>query len=49
MRACVAKIRPIVFACAIAAVSSSALADLPERRFIQTLHPEIEELSLIHI
>lgn len=44
MRTCVAKIRPIVFACALAAVSSSALADFPERRFIQTLHPEIEEL-----
>jgi hypothetical protein len=36
----------ITFALVIAAVSSSALADLPERRFIQTLHPQIEELPL---
>jgi hypothetical protein len=44
MRAWIKKISPIAFA--LAAVSSTALADLAERRFIQTLHPEIEELPL---
>jgi len=48
MRTRLARIRPIAFACALAAISSSTLADLPERRFIQTLQPEIEELFPPH-
>lgn len=38
------KICSMGLALALAAVSGSALADIGERRFIQTLHPEIEEL-----
>ncbi|MET0987400.1 MAG: FG-GAP repeat protein [Steroidobacteraceae bacterium] len=46
MRIPITKICSTVFAFVIAAQPSSALADLAERRFIQTLHPELEELPL---